>query len=575
MADDSRELRRINWSECFPFVHLFRAIRVAANASQIILALVALSATYGMGRLLDVVWNAADAGVIYGEATEYGFQPDFAGWHEARQAEIQRELAGGLVRTGAAESPDAARRDAERDWDRAVSDIREKIDADLAALTNDKARQDALTARTKDLSGAEKLEAEEKFDDEWPAQVAELRQKYIQDRRELSRLSQRGIFDEFLRHEVRSLRSLLAAARMFQIWGGFEMFATQDAAAVGRDNPAVLGVVGSLVMMAQGVLWLVREHWLYAILFLGFSLCVWAILGGAICRIAALQIARNEATSMTQALRFAWIRKLSLISAPLLPVAIVLAFGFLLAAGGFVASIPYANVVTSPLLALGFGLALLAGAIIAFMTIGFIAGGALMWPTIGAEGSDFFDAISRSYSYVVERPWSMILYALVAIIYGAFWYLLIGLFVWLTLASTHAFIGLGSAIAARPELGPGMTRIDALWTAPTLDNLRPTFEWVHVSGWESVSAIFVTLWVYLLIGAMYAFMISYYYSAGTIIYFLLRREADATDLDDVYPDDFPDEPLEFSPPPGGAAAGSGPEKPTHVSLPIAGDGNTS
>jgi hypothetical protein len=120
-----------------------------------------------------------------------------------------------------------------------------------------------------------------------------------------------------------------------------------------------------------------------------------------------------------------------------------------------------------------------------------------------------------------------------------------------------------------------MTRIDALWTAPTLDHLRPDFEWAHVSGWESVSAIFIMLWVYLLIGAMYAFMISYYYSASTIVYFLLRREADATDLDDVYPDDFPDEPLEFSPPPGGAAAGPGPDKPANVSLPIAGDGNAS
>lgn len=540
MADDSREIRRINWSECFPFVNIFRAIRVATSLSQITLAFVALAGSYGVGRLLDAVWLSAGAGVVYHEATDYGFEPDFQSWHKSRMADVQQELATALVRSGAADSPDAARRDAERDWGRAVRDVREKLAAELKAETNEKARADALAARTKGLSGAEKLEAEEKFEKEWPAHVAELKQKYVRDREDLAHLSQRGVFSEFLRHEVRSVGNVLAAARMFHIWGGFGTGASRDAAS--------LGIIGSLVMMVTGVLWLVTQHWLFAILFIGASLCIWAILGGAICRIAALQIARGETTSMTQALRFAWNRKLSLVSIPLIPICIVLAFGFLLAAGGFVASIPYLSVITSPLLALFYGLALLAGLIISFTVIGFIAGGTLMWPTIGAEGSDFFDALQRGYSYVVERPWSLILYGLIAIIYGAFWYLLISLFVWLALASTHAFVGLGAWIAPRPEIGAGMTRLDALWTAPTFNHLRPTFEWINVTGWESVSAIFIMLWVYLIVGLMYAFMISYYYSASTIMYFLLRRQVDATDLDDVYPDEFPDEPLDFAPP---------------------------
>lgn len=555
MADDSRELRRINWCECFPFVHLFRSVRVAAGVSQIALAFVALAGSYVAGRALDAAWVAGDAGVIYGEATDYGFVSDFDDWHETRKKNLEAELAQALVRSGASESADAARRDAERDWDRAVRDIREKLDADLEGNTNEKARSDALAARTAGLSGAEKVEAEEKFEEEWPARVADLRQRYIRDREGLDQLAQRGVFDEFLRHEVRSLRNLLQSARMFQIWGAFEVMQFENAEmnaamtdVVGRDNPAVLGVVGSLMMMATGVLWLITQHWLFAILFLGISLCIWAILGGAICRIAALKIARNETTSMGQALRFAWNRRISLIAVPLVPIGVVLAFGFLLAAGGFVASIPYVSVITSPLMALLFGLALFAGAIISFVSIGFIAGGALMWPTIGAEGSDLMDAISRAYSYIVERPWSLIFYALVSIIYGAFWFLLIAIFVWLTLASTHAFLGMGASIfASRPEMGAGMTRIDALWTAPTLDHLRPTYESVHVGGWESVSAVLMMCWVYLLVGAMYAFMISYYYSASTIAYFLLRREVDATDLDDVYPDDFPDEPLDFAP----------------------------
>jgi hypothetical protein len=40
--------------------------------------------------------------------------------------------------------------------------------------------------------------------------------------------------------------------------------------------------------------------------------------------------------------------------------------------------------------------------------------------------------------------------------------------------------------------------------------------------------------VYLAIGLLGAFAISFYFSANTIIYYLMRREVDATELDDVY-----------------------------------------
>ena len=43
----------------------------------------------------------------------------------------------------------------------------------------------------------------------------------------------------------------------------------------------------------------------------------------------------------------------------------------------------------------------------------------MMYATISAEGSDSFDAISRSYSYVYQSPWHYIWYSLVALAYGA------------------------------------------------------------------------------------------------------------------------------------------------------------
>src|SRR3989440_5840949 len=55
------------------------------------------------------------------------------------------------------------------------------------------------------------------------------------------------------------------------------------------------------------------------------------------------------------------------------------------------------------------------------------------------------------------------------------------------------------------------------------------------------------VWVYLAIGLLGAFAISFYFSANTIIYFLMRHEVDATELDDVYLEQSDDEFAEPAP----------------------------
>ena len=54
--------------------------------------------------------------------------------------------------------------------------------------------------------------------------------------------------------------------------------------------------------------------------------------------------------------------------------------------------------------AIGFPLAILSGFLIVFIGVIGIIGFFLMYPTISAEGSDTFDAMSRAYSYVLSRP---------------------------------------------------------------------------------------------------------------------------------------------------------------------------
>src|SRR5439155_11298034 len=59
---------------------------------------------------------------------------------------------------------------------------------------------------------------------------------------------------------------------------------------------------------------------IYLFLVILWSLAVWALFGGAITRIAAVQVARtNERVGLTEALRFVWARYKAYFTAPLFP----------------------------------------------------------------------------------------------------------------------------------------------------------------------------------------------------------------------------------------------------------------
>ena len=58
---------------------------------------------------------------------------------------------------------------------------------------------------------------------------------------------------------------------------------------------------------------------------------------------------------------------------------------------------------------------------------------------------------------------------------------------------------------------------------------------------QEIGARLIWLWVHLAIAMLGAFAICFYFSANTIIYYLMRREVDATDLDDVYLEQLDDE----------------------------------
>ena len=78
-----------------------------------------------------------------------------------------------------------------------------------------------------------------------------------------------------------------------------------------------------------------------------------------------------------------------------------------------------------------------------------------------------------------------------------------------------------------------------------------------MSAAGSLGAFLIAFWNYLAISMLGAFAISFYFSVNTIIYYLMRREVDATELDDVYLEQ-PDEDFTETPvAPSVSTAGAG------------------
>ena len=253
-----------------------------------------------------------------------------------------------------------------------------------------------------------------------------------------------------------------------------------------------------------------------------WGLLVLAIFGGAITRMAAVQFARDEKLSMRAALKFSTNRLFSYFSAPLLPICGVGMLWLVCLVGGWIGCIPTAG---SAIVAGLWFVALLCGFVMTLMLIGAAVGWPLMYAGISAEGSDGFDGLSRSYSYVFDRPWYYLWLAVLAMAYGSVVIFFVCLFTCLTVYLS------GWAVAS----SMGSAEVDGLLQAtPQLLG----GEGLLASGGESQPPIgvvvAVAMWLQLVAVLLVGFVHSYFWSAGTIIYFLLRQSDDGVDLDQVY-----------------------------------------
>ncbi len=321
---------------------------------------------------------------------------------------------------------------------------------------------------------------------------------------------------------------------------------------------------------------------IYLLCCLLWSVAVWAFFGGIITRIAAVQFGGKERITLRQAVQFVMNRYLSYLLSPLVPLMIIFIIVVCMSIYGAVALIPILGDIV--LYGLGFPLIILGGIVMAILLIGLV-GYPMMYTTISTEGSDTFDALSRSYNYVFQAPWQYLWYTIVAVVYGAavtFLVIVVGCLMvylgkWAVSQPASAM-----APARKPdflfiyspkslgwqelmlkgspaEVQPGIVidektkivRADYVPVKPKEDKAyRDDMTW-----WNEAGAGMVTFWMVLIFLLMIGFSYSYFWSAATMIYLLMRKKVDEVELDEVYIEEQPAP--AFAPPPAPPAS-SGP-----------------
>ncbi|MCH2127499.1 MAG: hypothetical protein MK179_00085 [Pirellulaceae bacterium] len=242
-----------------------------------------------------------------------------------------------------------------------------------------------------------------------------------------------------------------------------------------------------------------------------WTLLVWSWFGAAITRCAALRLAVDERPSFSQLFSYCASKFVAHLRAPLVPLLPVAALSVvILATVGILArgeiTLWLAGLLWGPALALAF--------MMAALLLGLAIGWPLMWCTISTEGTDEFDALSRSYSYTFRCPLHYAFYSLVAAVLGTLGLILV------------EFVA---------DWAVHFCSWSASWTAGWNRVVEITGGTVGGTTSSSGSgATLIKVWIGLVRTLESAFSYSFFWTSITAIYLLLRYHVDHTELDEVY-----------------------------------------
>jgi hypothetical protein len=300
--------------------------------------------------------------------------------------------------------------------------------------------------------------------------------------------------------------------------------------------------------------------------FLLWTLLVWSVSGLTLCRIAASRLAREEGLSLGESLSFGLLKSRHVI---FLVVSVAIACALLGAVGNGLVFGTLLDIapegVDAVLAVLFYPLVLISCFVMVFMLSLGALGLGLSTAAIATESSDAYDGLSRSWNYILSRPWGFLSGCLLSYAYMIVFSLIATVF--LNFAVTSLSVGgygLGRSAtqASLHSSEAGATQVDKRERLkrrlrlgfPTLDRhlTRPgpiqraaktVAPEPSLPGFTNV----MNFWYQLCRLAILGYLLNYFFASQTTLYFLLRKEVDGDDYSQYATGDEPEDPFALPP----------------------------
>ncbi|MDP1662997.1 MAG: hypothetical protein Q8L55_13860 [Phycisphaerales bacterium] len=254
----------------------------------------------------------------------------------------------------------------------------------------------------------------------------------------------------------------------------------------------------------------VRQHPVVALAVIPAILFVWCMVGGAVCRSCACEVALRAALPWRQAIGFGLKKSLALFAALAGPLLLVWGACLLLRVMGL------ALFTTKALGLLGgatFIAPLLLCLIISVALFAYLLAHSLLIPAVACEGTDSFDAVQRCYAYALARPGRLVGYTIISVFSVIPAMVIVGVIVAFAIIAAAALTG-------APLAGP-----DAVFPEP----FRPGGgEHLGFARWM------VRAWTVLFVSVGLAYFVSLYFCAATNLYLVIRRLVDGQDISEIW-----------------------------------------
>ncbi|MDR2114927.1 MAG: hypothetical protein LBP87_00945 [Planctomycetaceae bacterium] len=248
--------------------------------------------------------------------------------------------------------------------------------------------------------------------------------------------------------------------------------------------------------------------WVYAGWFF-ILLFIWSLFGGMICRTIALRLTIDQSESGKELCRFMKQRGTGFLSSIIIIVLGILFCLIPIKLWGYFFAIP----ILDYLMAVLFPVAVIFGFFVMVLVIGLFLGWSLLFAAVSVDGSDGFDAVSRMFSYVYQRPLHYLIYWMVSGVLGVLGFVFVSIFVDGSIYLSCQFGGFPIQ-AAIPSFGH-------LTLPETYAGLSPP---------ENL----ILIWCGMLQLVKPAYAFAWFWTSSVAIYLLLRRSVDATPFDEVY-----------------------------------------